>query len=633
VAGELTREQLLWAVRGSGLGVWKWEIATDEITWSLGMGDLFELPEASFPRNLSEYEVLLHPDDRERVQRALSLAIASRLPVFEVEHRIAKASGGIRWIGGKARLETDEAGNPIRLAGTAVDITDQKAIEQQAAQLRIYSELASDYVYVVEVREGQPLAPSIVAGSFERATGYTTEQVAEQGGWLNIIHPEDLPGLEPVFAGVAQGKPMVAEYRIIGADGESRWLRDHIRPELKDGALVRMVGGVQDLTQQKALEARLSHAQRMEALARISGSVAHDFNNLLLVISASVDLMEPALAGSADARGLADDIRTACERATDLTRTLLTFGRKLPTNVQVVLLSDVVRQWRTVLARAAGERVTLSLEISETTAMVELDTAQLQLALLNLTLNAKAAMPAGGKLVIRVRPGDATDGRVGEIEGKPFVALEVSDTGGGIAPDVLPRIFEPFFTTKGPVEGTGLGLATCHEIVTQARGAIRVKSKLGAGTTFSIYLPATTRAPASRAAAQFRGAVGGTERILLLEDEPAVRRLAKRILDDHGYSVTSVSTIREARTLFLNEQFALFLSDIRLPDGSGASLAQELRSAHAGLGVVLISGFVPSDALDIIERNAFPLLHKPFGSEALARLVRETLDKFTGARS
>jgi two-component system, cell cycle sensor histidine kinase and response regulator CckA len=461
---EFTLEQLRWAVKGAGVGVWQWEVASDRVSWSLEMGLLFGVPESAFPKNVAEYAVLLHPDDRESVQKAIESAIATRLQSFSIEHRILNPDGSVRWVGGKGRVESDEQGNPIRLGGTAVDISHQKAVEKQADQFRIFTELASDYIYVVEVREGTPLAPSIVAGSFERATGYTAEQVAKKGGWTSIIHPDDLPTMGPVFSGVAAGRPTVAEYRIIGPDGEIRWLRDHVRPELKDGVLIRMTGGVQDLTERKNLEQKLNHAQRMEALARLAGSVAHDFNNILLVISASIELMRPAYASSADAVALAGDVRTACKRASELTRTLLTFGRKVPTNAQVVSLDAAVTQCHTILARAAGERVKLTLDVSATTAPVELDVAQLQLVLLNLTLNAQAAMTAGGDLRIRVRSGEKSDGRIEEIAGDAFVVIEVSDTGSGISPEILPRIFEPFFTTKGPAEGSGLGLATCHGI-------------------------------------------------------------------------------------------------------------------------------------------------------------------------
>jgi|GEM_PF-3631025 len=623
---EFTLEQLRWAVQGAGVGVWQWEIASDRVNWSLEMGLLFGVPVSAFPKNVAEFSALLHPEDRDAVQKAIEEALATRLQSFSIEHRILKPDGSVRWIGGKGRVESDGQGSPLRLAGTAMDISHQKAVELQAAQFRIFTELASDYIYVAEVPEGTPLAPSIVAGSFERATGYTALQVAQKGGWTSIIHPDDLPTLGPVYAGVAAGKPMVAEYRIVGPDGEIRWLRDHVRPELKDGVLIRMTGGVQDITERKKLEEKLNHAQRMEALARLAGSVAHDFNNILFVISASVELMRPAFARSEDAMDLAEDVRTSCKRASELTRTLLTFGRKVPTNAQVVSLNAAVAQCQTILARAAGERVRLDVDVSSATAPVELDVAQLQLVLLNLTLNAQAAMPDGGDLRICVRPGEQRDGRHDEIKGESFVVIEVSDTGSGIPPEIMARIFEPFFTTKGPIEGSGLGLATCHGIVTQAGGAIRVTSQAGIGSTFTIYLPTTTPLSTLVGAPRSQGSVGGTEAILLLEDEPAVRRLTRRILEDHGYTVEAAGSVTEARDLYGRRKFAMLLSDIRLPDGNGASFAEELRMTNAELRIVLISGFAEGDAMAIIERNRFRLLHKPFGAEALARLVRETLD-------
>jgi len=630
---DFTLDQLRWAVQGSVLGVWEWEIASDTVRWSAEMGTLFGVSEGSFPRNVAEYSVLLHPDDREAVQQGIEAALGRRQENYSIQHRVKRPDGSVRWIGGKGRLEVDEAGNPVRLAGTALDITDAKNLEEQAAKFRIFSELASDYVYEAEVREGVPLAPSIVAGSFEKTTGYTQAQVFAKGGWTQVIHPDDLPMLGPVFGAVMAGKPTVTEYRIVTPEGDLRWLRDHIRPELKDGVLVRMMGGVQDITERKSLEEKLNHAQRMEALARLAGSVAHDFNNILLVISASVELMRPAFTGSADAVGLAEDVRVACKRATELTRTLLTFGRKVPTRTQVVSVNDALKQCHTILGRAAGERVKLEIDHSETTPLIEVDTAQLQLLLLNLTMNARAAMPEGGKLRIQARPGGPQDGRIDEIKTKSFLAITVTDTGTGIAPEILPRIFEPFFTTKGPAEGSGLGLATCHGIVTQAGGAIRVTSKVGEGTTFTIYLPAAGRTSVHVGAAPFRGAVGGTESILLLEDEPTVRRLTKRILEEHGYTVTAVETVAEARNTLEKQSFSMLLSDIRLPDGNGASLAEQLRSERPELRIVLISGFAEGDALAIVERQQFPLLHKPFAAEALARIIRDTLDGRTTEES
>lgn len=235
--------------------------------------------------------------------------------------------------------------------------------------------------------------------------------------------------------------------------------------------------------------------------------------------------------------------------------------------------------------------------------------------------------------MVHLRPASAQDGPVLELEGQDCVVLEVSDTGAGIAPDVLPHIFEPFFTTKDPSQGTGLGLASCHGIITQAGGALRVESELGRGTTFRAYLPVTTRLPSKAASHAAQGSMGGTERVLLVDDDPVVLRLVTRILQTHGYQVLSATTIQEARTFAATQAYDALVSDVRLPDGDGATFAAELRDARPALPVLLISGFVDDEARATMSARSFRLLAKPFGAEAMARSLRAVLDDSAATES
>lgn len=621
---------LEWALRGAEVGVWAWDIPEDRVQWSPEMGHIFNVSPEAFPTNAADYVRCLHPEDRAFVMSTLEDALKSRTTSFVVEHRVARPDGSVRWVHGTGRLELDERGVPVRLGGTATDITAHQealaAVRKTAEQFRLFSELASDYVYVVEVEEGVPLAPAIVAGSFERTTGYTVGQVVDKGGWLNVIHPEDVNNLTETFASVKAGKPFINEYRIIRRDGETRWLHDHIRPVLQEGILVRLVGSVQDVTERKSLEEQLRHAQRMEALARLAAGVAHDFNNILQVVTASLSLMRDAIEHDVEAIALSAEIDDACVRAAELTRSLLAFGRNNPVSAEPISLGDALHGARSIIERAAGEKVTVILEIMESCGLVELDVGQLQLVLLNLTLNAKAAMPDGGKLRVSLRPRDNRDGPLVELETRPFVVLEVSDTGTGIPPEVLPHIFEPFFTTKDPSQGTGLGLASCYGIITQAGGALRVTSDLGRGTTFRAYLPTTTRVPKTSRRRHVHGTRGGTERVLFVEDDSIVRRLVSRILQVHGYQVSSTSTLEEARVLATSREYDVLVSDVRLPDGDGAAFAAEQRDKHPTLPVLLISGFADDQARATISARGFHLLAKPFGPEEIARSIRTVLD-------
>ncbi len=630
MANGFSLADLEWALQGAEVGVWAWDIPEDRVQWSPEMGRIFKVAPEAFPTNAADYALCLHPEDRALVMATLEAALNARTTPFVVEHRVAWPDGSVRWVRGTGRLELDEGGVPVRLGGTATDVTAHKealaAVRKTAEQFRLFSELASDYVYVVEVKEGVPLAPSVVAGSFERTTGYTVEQVAEIGGWLNVIHPDDVHNLNETFASVKAGNPFINEYRIIRRDGETRWLHDHIRPVLQDGVLARLVGSVQDVTERKSLEEQLRHAQRMEALARLAGGVAHDFNNILQVVTASLSLMQDAIEHDAEAVTLTKEINSACARAAELTRSLLAFGRKNLTSAEPLSLADALHSARSMIERAAGEKVTVILETSESCGAVELDVGQLQLVLLNLTLNAKAAMPDGGPLRVSLRPRDARDGPLLELEARPFVVLEVSDTGTGIRPEVLPHIFEPFFTTKDPSQGTGLGLASCHGIITQAGGALRVTSELGRGTTFRAYLPTTERVPKTSARQRVHGTQGGTERVLFVEDDPIIRRLVSRILQEHGYHLFSASTLEEARVLASIRAYDVLVSDVRLPDGDGAAFAAEQRDKRPTLAVLLISGFADDQARATISARGFHLLAKPFGPEELARSIRAVID-------
>ena len=406
-----------------------------------------------------------------------------------------------------------------------------------------------------------------------------------------------------------------------------------------------LTGLVQERNSELTLaNAQLRQAQKMEAIGQLAGGVAHDFNNLLAVIRGNAELVlmhTPQLAGPA-----ADCLRqvlAAADRAAGLTRQLLLFSRKRVLQIQVLGINEVVENLTKMLRRIIGEHIELQYLPGANLPSIEADPGMLEQVLVNLVVNARDAMPNGGLLTITTNVVDLEPGRAGaHPESRPgrFVRLRVSDNGTGIAPEHLPHLFEPFFTTKEAGKGTGLGLATVRGIVNQHHGWVEVQSAAGAGAAFFVFLPAVqpasadTTAPAPSEAEPKRG----SETILLVEDDDAVRNLTRRLLENFGYRVHEATCGREALTAWSGRlsEIDLLLTDMVMPQGvSGQELASRFQELRPQLKVVFISGYrgglLKSDT-DFIERTRTNFLQKPFDWRELATTVRRCLDdKFTTA--
>ncbi len=622
-----TTEELRWAVDGAMTGIWSWEAGSDKIRWSLRMGEIYGLQPTEYPENIEAFSALLAPPTDD-LRTLIFTSLDQETGRFEIEHRIARCDDSVGWVRHSGRMEFDEHHQPKKLLATAVDITAQKEIElsQQTReeQFRRFSELTSDYIYETDMTV-LPLVPSVVAGSYERIVGYTESELADKGGWMGIINPDDFAAGEVAWKQLKAGAPTVHEYRILNKNGETRWLRDHSHPILEDGKLVRVIGGAKDITQTRTLQEELLQAQRHKAVAQLAGAVAHDFNNLLCVVRTSAELM--SMEGvDIEREGLTKDILLACDRATELTRSLLTFnGNDLPV-AAIVCLSEIVRNTQGLLQRAVGEQVEVSIECSpDVNDKVEIDPGHLQLVLLNLATNARKAMRDRGQLSISVAKVDLHNTELPEMQVGQAVLLEVADTGCGICEEDFERVFEPFFTTSTGGEGFGIGLATCRQVIEQAGGTMRVKSSVGQGATFSIYLPAVHKATSKRHSVPSQFTVGGKERILIVEDNSAVRRVSVRALESHGYEVSSVDCIEAAHAEVANQAFDLVVVDKQLPDGDGCDLVSELKENAPGLTALLVSGHVDDEVRSRVRIGGYSILPKPYSVTALARSVRNAL--------
>ena len=629
-------EELERALAGAGVGVWSWDLVTHRVRWSEQTERIFGLPAHSFGGTLDHYISLVHPEDEPAVRQAIRRAVDLEDVTVHVFHRAVRPDETVVWVESRGTVVRDETGAMTGMIGTVVDSTETKRNEQQIRKneelYRLFTELSSDWVYRADLTK-PTLAPEIVVGSFERATGYAPEEIEAVGGWLNVVHPDDHRNFEALLPELSSGRPTVNEYRIRTKHGEIRWLRDRARPILdpKTQRLVGLYGGVQDITEQRRLEEQLLHAQKMDALALLAGSVAHDFNNLLLVMGLSLAaITQHARRGQVPEERDIADAQSAVRRATELTQSLLAFARQQPAQAQVVEMGTLVEGAFPILTRAVTNvRILFTKPAQAVRAWA--DPARLELVLLNLMLNARDAQPQGGEVRIEVGmeefDAEARD-RPAELPLGRYATLRVSDDGVGMDAATLRRIFEPFFTTKPPGAGTGLGLATAHGLLRQMGGAISVSSTVGVGTAFTLHLPIAGDASAAHHESPSLTSVGGTETLLVVEDEPSARRLISDTLVDRGYKIVTLESAEEVLALSDGElaRFQLVLSDYRLTGADGLALLTKLKERAPHIKRILMSGFVAAGA-EALARVTDGFLGKPFTPDGLARKVRETLDR------
>jgi PAS domain S-box-containing protein len=404
-------------------------------------------------------------------------------------------------------------------------------------------------------------------------------------------------------------------------------------------AAVRDVTDRAESERERALQEQLHRARRLESVGQLAGGIAHDFNNILGVIMnyaqfVGEDLEKTGLAEDSQPRQDVKEIGRAAERAAALTRQLLIFSRREVVKPEVLDLSKLVRDLEMLLERALGELVDLRIELAEEVAPIEADPGQIEQVLVNLAVNARDAMPDGGTLLIEVDNVEL-DSEFNymhpDTPSGPYVRLKVSDTGTGMRNEVAERAFEPFFTTKPKGEGTGLGLATVYGIVTQAGGRVDIYSELEIGTTIKIHFPATGAAPTEREQEERAIPLGNGEVVLVVEDEPDVRRMAERILGRGGYLVIGAAGGAEAISLCerSNQPIDVVLTDVIMPHMLGTEVAARIREMRPELGVIYMSGYshqvlAPQALLD---QPAETFLEKPFNAEQLLRTVRSVLDQ------
>jgi two-component system, cell cycle sensor histidine kinase and response regulator CckA len=560
----------------------------------------------------------LPPESRERAHAAMRAAIETRsVQQFSAAAPVAADRMGHYLMRVSPVIEGDEVTSLVMIA------TDVTALEEQRILLQVAMDATRLGIWTHDPTSNNGTWDDTTRRIFGSAEA-TPERVIE-----DRIHAEDRPlVVDALSRAEDSGRYGPLEHRIVRPGGEVRWVvGSGLAVRNPQGKVVSLVGSVQDITERRALEARLLEAQKLESIGRLAGGVAHDFNNMLTAILGNVDFASDARS-LAEVRPMLAEVRLTAERSAALTAQLLAFARRQVIAPQVIEPNALIQRVDRLVQRLLGEQIRITLNLAAQ-GHVRVDQGQLEQVIVNLVTNARDAMAGGGTL--RVETSDVqldpeAAARQPDVTAGRYVAITVADTGPGIAPASLPHIFEPFYTTRAG--GTGLGLATCYGIVKQSGGHIVVASELGHGATFRVYLPhVDAELPSTPPPPPVPRAANG-ERVLLVEDEPSVRAIAERALKRHGYHVRSAGTGEEALHLASSEApFALLVTDVVLPGLSGRELARQLTQRSPQLRVLFISGYTQNtiEQGGVLEPG-ISFLQKPFLPVHLMFAVSKVLD-------
>ncbi|HJQ09986.1 MAG TPA: PAS domain S-box protein [Gemmatimonadaceae bacterium] len=627
-----TDERYKFVAKATNDVIWDWDIRTNALVWNDSVETVFGHKQNKIGAEIQWWYDHIHPEDRDRVIGGIHAVIESEGTSWSDQYRYRRADGRYANVTDRGYIARDASGTALRMIGAMTDVTERSRSE---AAIRFQAQLLNAVQQAVVATD--PEGHVIFWNSFaEKLYGWTAaEAVGRQIGDLKTSaflrdHAHE------IHQRAAAGESWTGEFLVQGKHGKAFPALLTTSPILDEqGRLLGIVRVSIDLTERRNLEEQFRQSQKMDAVGRLAGGIAHDFNNLLTVIRLNTEIIvesfDPTDPRSEDVK----QIRAAAERASSLTRQLLAFSRKQILQPRVLDLNSVVNTVEPMLRRLIGEDITISSSCAARGYVVA-DPGQLEQILVNLVVNARDAMPQGGTISIETGNVELDETYTSEhapvIPGR-YVMLAVGDNGVGMNRDIREHAFDPFFTTKEAGKGTGLGLATVYGIVKQSGGYVWIYSEPGLGTTLKLYFPEVSSATVFKAeeyrAVPKEGA-RGSETILLVEDEEAVRGLTSRILEKQGYRVIAAQHGKEAMDIATKEEgrIDLVLTDIVMPGMNGRGLVERLAGIRPRIKSLYMSGYTDDD----IVRRGFvepskSFLQKPFTSEALLRTVRKVLDE------
>ncbi len=565
---------------------------------------------------------LVHPDDLALARDAFERSLAQPRRVISAHLRLRHANGSYRLLEGVGANHLDDPATR-GLVINARDVTERRRAEETTREnlqrLRVAMEVAdlqvfehdADLRYTWVHSPGRGEAPAEVIGRTD------LELFGDDGRSIMAIKRRVLD--------TGQRERQDVRVRV---DGRDVWYDLTVEPiRSADGAMIGLRGAALDVSQTRSLQAQLQHAQKMETLGRLAGGVAHDFNNLLTIIGGAASMAVAGLLSADPRRHDLETIEQTVRRAALLTHQLLAFSRRQVLQLTVIDLDDVVGSVALMLRRLLGTGIELVTSHTEGLHAVCADAGQIEQVIVNLAVNARDAMPDGGTLTIRTANEDLDDSRAAHLDvgPGPYVCLTVQDSGVGMDQATQDRIFEPFFTTKPMDRGTGLGLPTVYGIVRQSRGAVEVSSTLGSGSTFRVYLPRTDKLPDAPVVSRSPAPARGTGTILVVEDEPTIRDLARRQLAGEGYTVFAAGDAAEAMRFAdaHEETVDLVVADVLMPGMHGPELVRQLRFRYPDLSALYISGYTDESAHWLEDGADF--IAKPFQMPELVQRVHAML--------
>ena len=623
----LSHERFDYVTRATADAVWDRNIADNSIWWNDGLQRLFGIPSEEVGGSIEWARERIHPDDREQVARTIGEAIRSGAEQWSCEYRFRRYDGTYAFVYDRGFVLREAAGRAVRVVGAITDLSDRKQREDRLREQATLLDRARDAIMVRgldrRIRYWNRAAETIYGIPREQAIGKRVE---------DIVAHDDPVAFEAADAEVFEKGEWSGRLQQTAAGGKTVTVDGHwtlLRDENGNPAGILKIHT--NVSERVDLERRLAQSQKLEAIGQLTGGIAHDFNNLLTVIVGNADTLSEELQQQPDVLPLVDMIRTAGERGAELTRHLLAFARRQALEPRTVHPDELVDGMRNLLRRTLGENVELAVNHAADVALVSVDPAQFESALLNLCINARDAMPGGGKLMIEtenvVLDENYAGQRVDVVPGD-YVRISISDTGTGMSAEDAARAFEPFFTTKARGKGTGLGLSMVYGFVKQSGGHVAIYSELGHGTVVTLYLRRARGQDEPVARVEPGDVAGHGERILLVEDDDLVRKHAVQLLESLGYGVVVASNGPEAlEVLRSGVPCDLLFTDVIMPGGmTGPRLAEAAHALRPGLPVLYTSGYTENA---IVHHGRVDpgvnLLHKPYRKPELAAKLRLVL--------
>lgn len=618
------------------VGSWEMDGTGNMPRWSENMYRICGIAAGEFDGTLATFlSRFVHPDDRAGLQTLFENFAAGTGPDW-AEFRIVRADGEVRDVYSHIQVARRESGQLVRCYGTTTDITDRKRAERKLQEsewrYRLLADHASDMISRIQ-EDGVIL---YVSPACERILGYSATEMTGTS-WHDYIAPEDHDACRQMLTRVAAGDASVAVlFRGQRRDGSTVWLESKPQLLINVSGSRELICVTRDVTQRRLLEEQVAQAQRLEAIGRLAGGIAHDFNNILTVINGYAEILELKFPKDDPAARHVTSILEAGQRAAQLTRQLLAFGRKQLVTQGQVNLNELIQKLNPLLPPLMGETIEIVIRLDPELASFEAAAAQIEQLIMNLVINARDAMPDGGVLTIETH-----NQPVGEGESHPsalspgnYVQLIIGDTGEGMDETVKARLFEPFFTTKRVGEGTGLGLPMVYATVEQCHGAIQVDSAPRRGTRFELFFPA--RSPGSAAASvvkspRLRPSLPAEHRrILVVEDDSQVRSLVELTLTQAHYQVVTAPSGDDALQIVGNnpQQFDLVLTDVVMKGMNGRELVDRLRQQSPQLPVIFMSGHTEDEVVRRgVLHDELTFLQKPFSADELVSRIRQVLSR------